>query len=139
MSDTIKVVCAIIEQNGKFLAARRKKGQSQAGLWEFPGGKIRDDETPQQALKREILEEMEVTIEVGNPLSACRHSYPSKNIELIPFICTLTSSPIKLNAHDAIKWVDAKTAKSLEWAPADIPVLREYTGRNDVSGSCCEA
>jgi 8-oxo-dGTP diphosphatase len=126
--EIIRVVCAIIERDGTFLAARRSGGQSQEGLWEFPGGKIRDKETPRQALTREIMEELGVEITVGRPVSPNFHAYPGKTIYLIPFICTAADGDMILTDHDAIEWVDRDTAKNRTWAPADIPILEEYLG-----------
>jgi 8-oxo-dGTP diphosphatase len=126
----IKVVCAIIEQGKTFLAAQRNSNDSQALLWEFPGGKVGENESSQEALIREINEELGVKVSVGLQLETSVHRYPDKVIELIPFVCTIsegTPSPIE---HAAIAWLTAEEAEKLSWAPADIPILNNYANRS---------
>jgi 8-oxo-dGTP diphosphatase len=124
--DVIPVVCAIIEKESMFLAARRKQGESCAGFWEFPGGKVREGESPESALTREIMEELAISIDIKSSLKPCSHCYPGKTILLIPFICSNSKGTIKLSDHDAFLWIDPKSAKNLEWAPADVAVLEQY-------------
>jgi 8-oxo-dGTP diphosphatase len=122
----IKVSCAIIELNGKILAARRGAAQSQAGLWEFPGGKLNDGETASQALIREIKEELGIEILTKTPLSSIIHDYPTITIELIPFISHIISGEPSPREHSEIMWIKPRDALKLEWAAADIPVVEEY-------------
>lgn len=123
---TVPVVCGIIEHGGRFLGAQRGPGRSNAGLWEFPGGKVRRDETAEAALARELREELDIEISVGSRLSPHLHAYPSITIELIPFICELVQGRPQSREHMAVRWLESKEAQSLAWAPADIPVLKEY-------------
>lgn len=109
-----------------FLAARRGPGRSNAGLWEFPGGKVRSNETAEAALIREMREELDLEISVTAGLSPNRFSYPWITIELIPFICTIVRGEPLPREHAEVRWVTVEEAKELEWAPADVAVLREY-------------
>ena len=126
MNEIIQVVCAIIEKEGKFLAARKAAGLSNEGLWEFPGGKINRGESPEQALVREIKEEINIEIKIRKSLSPVIYHYPEKSIKLIPFICTFTEGSPEALEHEQIVFVNGNEAQDLEWAPADIPVLKEY-------------
>ena len=122
----IPVVCAIIEQNDKFLVAQRSQGQSNAGLWEFPGGKVHNGEDPKNALHREIDEELCIGIEIRESLESVKYDYSWISIELIPFICKLTSGvPVPVE-HNQVRFIDAKEAKALRWASADILILDRY-------------
>jgi 8-oxo-dGTP diphosphatase len=122
----VPVVCGIIEHRKRFLAALRGYGQSNSGLWEFPGGKIRPGESAEEALIRELREELCIEISFVSRLSPQIHVYPSKTIKLIPFICMLVQGHPQLREHTEIRWLESKEAQSLAWSPADIPVLQEY-------------
>jgi 8-oxo-dGTP diphosphatase len=122
----IKVVCAIIEQGNSFLVAQRSRRQSQAELWEFPGGKIRSAETPEDALAREIREELGVDITVGKQLRPNVHAYRDKTIELIPLLCSISGGSPVPSEHSDVRWVNAHEARSLPWSPADMPILEQY-------------
>lgn len=124
--ETVQVVCAIIEKGGKFLAARKAAGQSNEGLWEFPGGKIKKGESPELAIVREIKEEIDIKIKIQKCLSPVVHHYREKSIQLIPFICTFNEGTPKALEHEQIMFVNGNEAQNLQWVPADIPVLREY-------------
>ena len=133
-----KVVCAVIGREGRILAARRKPGQSNGGLWEFPGGKVRDDETPSDALHREISEELGVTITILRDLPAVDWDYPQISIELLPFVCTINgeAEPLPLD-HADIVFITLEEARSLAWAPADRVILEQYiAGADNLSKSC---
>ena len=109
-----------------FLSARRGPGRSNAGLWEFPGGKIRGNETAEAALIREMREELDIGISVNAGLPPNRYSYPGITIDLIPYICTVVSGEPQLREHMEIRWVTIQEAQELEWAPADVAVFNEY-------------
>lgn len=120
------VVCAIIEEKGRFLIAQRPSDHQLSNKWEFPGGKVRDGETPTNALKREINEELHLDIEIYNPLTPNNHSYPNFSLTLIPFRCSIIEGiPIPAE-HQQIKWVTIDTVDSYDFSPADIPILNEY-------------
>jgi 8-oxo-dGTP diphosphatase len=122
----IKVVCAIIEKGNQFLACRRSLKKSQAGLWEFPGGKIHDNETPQQALSREIKEELGIELIINEKIGNSVHTYDHGSIDLVAFKCVIKSGKPNPTEHEEIRWVTDLEAQSLTWAPADIPLLNLY-------------
>ena len=120
---TIRVVAAIIEQNGKIMIARRSYGDL-AGFWEFPGGKYEEGETGEQAIKREIREEFDVEIDVKKYLCTVEHQYDF-HLVMDCFICTLKSEEMILHDHSAIRWIDP-TEENIDWCPADRKVIRNY-------------
>ncbi|UJH90399.1 (deoxy)nucleoside triphosphate pyrophosphohydrolase [Antarcticibacterium sp. 1MA-6-2] len=124
---TTKVTCAIIEHEGKVLCAQRSEQMKHPLKWEFPGGKVEVDESLEECLQREILEELGVKIEILERLPSSHHSYSAKlKIKLIPFRCRLLSTQIKLKEHLQISWFTSKEAATYDWAEADIPVLKQY-------------
>ncbi len=94
--------------------------------WEFPGGKINLGESPDDCLRREILEEMGIQICVGESLPTSTHQYPSFTITLYPFVCTIASGEIVLHEHSAINWLSPGELYTLNWAEADVPVIESY-------------
>jgi 8-oxo-dGTP diphosphatase len=120
------VVCAIIENNGKILAARRSQAQSHGGFWEFPGGKINPGENPDTAIVREIREELGCDIAVLSELPDVSFCYPDKNITLFPLICKEENGAAAALEHEEIRWVDKKEAESLDWLPPDREIMKCY-------------
>jgi 8-oxo-dGTP diphosphatase len=125
----IHVTCAIIERNGRVLAAQRSASMSLALKWEFPGGKILQGETPEECLRRELMEELNIGVIVGQALSPCTHRYPSFTITLYPFICIIDSGEITLHEHAAIAWLTREELHILDWAEADVPVIESYLAK----------
>ena len=123
------VTCAIIERDGLVLAARRSAVMSMPLKWEFPGGKIDPGESPEACLRRELVEEMGIRVRIGKSLPTSTHHYPTITVTLYPFICTIDSGEIVLHEHDAIAWLPADELHALDWAEADLPVLRGYLGK----------
>jgi 8-oxo-dGTP diphosphatase len=122
----LRVVCAVIQRpDGHVLAALRPPGKSLAEKWEFPGGTSEPDESPSDALIREIKEEMGVTIRLIASMTPVRHAYPDFAIELVPFLCEITSGEVMAHEHSELRWVSRTEAASLDWAAADIPILQE--------------
>lgn len=120
----VPVVCAVIYQGEKVLAARRPEEKTNGGLWEFPGGKVHDGESPEAALTREIREELGVGVVVHEALTAVSWEYPWIAIELLPFVCSLheTSVP-RLLDHTELRFVSRSEAAELAWAPADQVIV----------------
>lgn len=117
---TIKVVAAIIKKDNKIFATQRGYGEFKDS-WEFPGGKIEPGETPQQALKREIKEELDADIEVGELIDIVEYDYPNFHLSMQCFWCELKEDKIELKEHEAAKWleIDSKELESVDWLAAD--------------------
>jgi 8-oxo-dGTP diphosphatase len=120
----IKVVGAVIVRDGLILCAQRGLNGSLPGMWEFPGGKIEAGETPAAALAREISEELDCVIEVGELVTTTTHEYDFATVELTTFYCRLLDGVPVLKEHQSVSWLPAAELKSLEWAPADMPAIR---------------
>lgn len=122
----VPVVCAIIEKDGMILVAQRGINQSNAGLWEFPGGKVHSGETAEQALKREIREELAVEIKIIKQLESVSYRYPWIFIRLIPFICSISQGePVALE-HAHVSFFNRRGCSEILWSPADILVMEDY-------------
>ena len=127
---TIEVVAAIIRNDDKVLATQRGYGEFKDG-WEFPGGKIEDGETPRQALVREIREELDTVIEVGELLETVEYDYPKFHLIMHCYLCTVKSGDLVLKEHKAAKWLTKDTLYSVDWLPADVSLvdkIREAIG-----------
>ncbi len=122
----IHVACGLIEREGRVLAARRSAAMNLPLKWEFPGGKREPDESAEACLKRELAEEMGVSIIVGRPLTQQTHAYSTFTVTLYPFLCTIESGAITLHEHAAIAWLQPEELHGLDWAEADWPVIDEY-------------
>lgn len=120
----IEVVAAIILDKGKVFATQRGYGEFKDG-WEFPGGKMEQGETPQQALKREIKEELDTEIEVGELLETVEYDYPNFHLTMHCFLCTIKSGDLVLKEHEAAKWLTKETLDSVDWLPADKGLIEK--------------
>ena len=121
---TVRVVAAIIIENGKVFATQRGYGEFKDG-WEFPGGKIEPGETPEEAIVREIKEELDTEVEVIELLDTVEYDYPNFHLSMGCFICKIKSGDLVLKEHEAAKWLTKDTLGSLEWLPADIGLVGE--------------
>ena len=119
---TIEVVAAIIIKDGQVFATQRGYGEFQ-GWWEFPGGKMEAGESPQEALKREINEELDADIQVNELLETVEWDYPNFHLTMHCFICSLLSESIHLNEHEAATWLNLENLRSVKWLPADEILL----------------
>lgn len=119
---TINVVAAIIRNGNKVFATQRGYGDYKDG-WEFPGGKIEVGETPQQALAREIKEELDADIVVGALLTTIEYDYPAFHLSMQCFWCRVVEGTIVLKEHEAAKWVTVDDIDGVAWLPADLTVI----------------
>lgn len=124
---TIEVVAAIIVWDGEVFATQRGYGEWR-GWWEFPGGKIEAGECPEDALVREIREELDAEIEVGDLLETVEWDYPNFHLTMHCFVCSLLSDSVHLIEHEAAAWLTSGTLRSVKWLPADeglIPLIEK--------------
>lgn len=126
-----EVVCGVIQNaQGQFLACLRPQGKHLGGKWEFPGGKVDPGENPEDALTRELREELAISVEVGKALRPVVWSYEKRWIRLSPFFCRIISGIPQPLEHEKIIWCAPEDFSSLPWAGADQPILRELAGGN---------
>ncbi|TDL35591.1 (deoxy)nucleoside triphosphate pyrophosphohydrolase [Macrococcoides bohemicum] len=125
MKKYIKVVGAVIQKDGKILCAQRNEHTSLPLLWEFPGGKIEENELPEDALKRELIEEMQCEINVGEKVVTTVHEYDFATIELTIFYAEMVNDHIILEEHADMKWLFPNELNTIEWAPADIEAVEK--------------
>ena len=118
----IKVVAAVIINNKKVFATQRGYGEYK-DRWEFPGGKIEIGETPEDALKREIFEELETTIEVKEKLKTIEYDYPTFHICMNCYLCSIVKGSLILKEHEDAKWLTKENLYSVNWLDADLEVL----------------
>lgn len=119
---TIQVVAAIIIRNSAVFATQRGYGDFK-GFWEFPGGKIEIGETPQEALKREIFEELNADITIGELFDTIEWDYPTFHLSMRCYLCTLNTDDLQLNEHESSKWLCLDTLRSVKWLPADLTII----------------
>ncbi len=123
---TIHVVAAIIRQNNKILTTQRGYGEFEGG-WEFPGGKIESGETKEEALIREIKEELNVLIEVQDLVYIVEYDYPKFHLHMDCFFAEITEGEIELMEHKSAKWVTKDMLMSVDWLPADTGLIQELS------------
>ena len=119
----IPVVCALIVENGKLLIVQHGPASHCSGKWEFPGGKVHSGETPEEALIREISEELEMDIDIIIPLEPANYVYPDKTILLMPFICSGNSGDLMLHEHTRYEWLYLDDLSRFDLLPADRAIL----------------
>lgn len=120
----IDVVGAALVRDGKLLAARRGGDMELPGMWEFPGGKIEDGETHQQALARELSEELQCEVLVGAHIDTTEYEYEFGIVTLSVYHCTLVSGEPQVTEHAEIRWLAPDELDEVKWAPADVPAVR---------------
>ena len=126
---TIRVVAAVIKaanKNGETIIFATKRGYGEfKGGWEFPGGKIEDGETPKEALKREIMEELDTQIEVGELIDTIEYDYPTFHLSMDCFWAEIISGDLVLKEHEAARWLTKNELDLVEWLPADITLVEK--------------
>ena len=125
---TVRVVAAVIKaknENGEpiIFATQRGYGEFKGG-WEFPGGKIEAGETPQEALKREIIEELDTEISVGELIETIEYDYPTFHLSMDCFWCEIVKGDLVLKEHEAAKWLKKEQLDDVEWLPADVTIIK---------------
>lgn len=120
----VEVAAAIIQDGDKILATQRGYGEFKDG-WEFPGGKMEPGETPEEALKREIREELETEITVEKLVQTIEHDYPEFHLTMHCYLCRLVSGELRLVEHEAAKWLKKEELDTVEWLPADSGVVEK--------------
>ena len=122
MIKTVRVVAAVIRKDDKIFATQRGYGEFKDG-WEFPGGKIEEGETPEQALAREIKEELDTEIQVGKLIDTIEYDYPSFHLSMDCFWCEIMQGGLELKEHEAARWLSKEDLYSVDWLPADVGVV----------------
>ena len=124
---TIRVVAAVIKatnDNGEKIIFATERGYGEfKGGWEFPGGKIEPGETPQQALCREVMEELDTKIQVGDLIDTIEYDYPAFHLSMDCFWCEVVSGNLVLKEHEAARWLTSDELDSVEWLPADVTLI----------------
>lgn len=123
----IEVVAAIICRNNKYFACQRGYGEFK-GFWEFPGGKIEADESREEALKREIREELDLSICIDSFLTTVEYDYPSFHLTMHCFLCSIDSQKPIIKEHENARWLLKEQLHSVQWLPADIKVVEALRG-----------
>ena len=126
----IEVVAAIIRKEGRIFATQRGYGEWK-DWWEFPGGKMEPGETPEEALKREIREELSTEIRVDDLLCTVEYDYPKFHLTLHCYLCSLVTEALHLNEHEAARWLANDELDSVKWLPADREVIEKIEMRNE--------
>lgn len=121
---TINVVAALIVHNGRIFATQRGYGEWK-GWWEFPGGKVEQNETPEDALVREIQEELATEIRVESFVSTIEWDYPTFHLSMRCYLCSVVSGSLTLLEHEAAAWLDREHLRSMQWLPADEAIISE--------------
>ena len=128
---TIEVVAAIIHQGGRILATQRGYGDYK-GWWEFPGGKMEPGETQEQAIRREIAEELNVQICVERKVCTVEYDYPQFHLVMHCFWCSMAGGELELKEHESAQWLERSQWESVEWLPADVLGIEELARCTDM-------
>jgi 8-oxo-dGTP diphosphatase len=123
MARQIRVVGAVVVKDRRILCAQRGVDGSLPGLWEFPGGKIELGETPAEALVREIAEELDCVVDVGDEVTTTTYEYDFGVVTLTTFYCALVAGTPRASEHAALEWLAPSELTTVPWAPADIPAV----------------
>ncbi len=135
---TVRVVAAVIVEGGRVFATQRGYGPQKDG-WEFPGGKIEPGETPEEALAREIREELDADVAVGEKLTQVEYDYPDFHLSMGCYLCAVRAGQLTLKEHEAARWLALPELESVAWLPADqqaVPALKARRAISPESDAC---
>ncbi len=118
----IEVVAAVIHKDGRILATQRGYGEFK-DKWEFPGGKMEAGESREEALRREIREELDTEINIGKLLCTVEYDYPAFHLTMHCYLCSVVSGTLVLKEHESARWLPAEALESVDWLPADLQIL----------------
>ena len=127
----------VIRKDDRIFATQRGYGEFKDG-WEFPGGKIEQGETPQQALVREIREELETEIRVGDLIDTIEYNYPTFHLSMDCFWCEIVEGSLELKEHEAAKWLDRESLYTVDWLPADVGLVEKIKNKLDENSNYVE-
>ena len=125
MKKQVEVVAAVICREGKFFATQRGYGEFE-GYWEFPGGKVEAGESREEALKREIMEELDTEISIDSFLTTIEYTYPTFHLTMHCYICSVRTGNLVLKEHQSAAWLNKDELHTVDWLPADIEVVRYF-------------
>jgi 8-oxo-dGTP diphosphatase len=131
----LRVLAAVLEKNGRWLIAKRKKGDRFAGLWEFPGGKLERGETPEECLARELTEELGIRVRVGRYLGSVRYSSPSLSIELMAYRVSHRAGSFCLQDHEEVRWVSPSEIGRFALTEPDRLLLQRLMAKEALEGT----
>lgn len=124
MNKKLIVTAGIIEHNNKILIGKRKDGKCLEALWEFPGGKLEDNESAKECLKRELKEELNIDTLIGDYIGSTSFKCGEKHIDLLAFKAKYLSGEIQMNCHQELKWVKKSELKDIDFVKADIEIVK---------------
>ncbi len=129
-----RVVAAVVCRQGLYLCMQKGKTRFEytSYKWEFPGGKIEPGETPREALARELMEEMELPVEVGDEITTVTHAYPDFSIEMTAFLCTPLTESFALKEHIDFEWKNKDELANLDWAAADVDIVKKIAAQQAI-------
>lgn len=116
------IICDDLESPKKIFATQRGYGEFKGG-WEFPGGKVEEGESPEDALKREIMEELDTEIKVGKYIDTVEYDYPKFHLSMKCFLCEVVSGELELKEHEAARWLEKGQLYDVDWLPADVELI----------------
>ncbi|MDB5332627.1 MAG: hypothetical protein JWP03_3778 [Phycisphaerales bacterium] len=125
----LDVVIAIIHHSGKVLISQRRKDDSFAGFWEFPGGKLERGETPEQCLARELSEELAITVQPTGTFPPIEHDYSTVRVRLLPYLCTITTGEPRPLAAQRLEWIDAPHLRDYRFPSANAVLIEQIISR----------
>lgn len=121
-----RIVCALLEKEGQLLAVQRSPRMRHPLKWEFPGGKVEKGESPEQALRREIREELCIEIGALQALASSTFDYGQGPLLFLPFVCQWSSGSLQLQEHQALRWLAPNQLPFIDWLAADVAIYQEY-------------